>query len=538
MKRFPLIVLMLLGGCATTVEEPPTHMEAEEPEPVVVTRWTGKTELFVEYPPLQVGVTSRFAIHLTDLNTFAPLTEGRATVELAYASGQTETFVEEAPSRPGIFGASVTPTRAGSPSMTIRVTSDVVDDEHRLGPVEVAEEHPDGDHEHPHESAKDDHPHPHEEAEHAHPHESAESENQPRGEEISFLKEQQWTLDFSTQIVESASLRASLTVPAKIQPRSGGRVDVTATLGGRLSTSVKLPVIGTNVQSGQVVAAIVPPTSTPSDLAGLDLAVEEARVKLDFARQELARLERLLEAGAIPARRVAETKSQQALASARLRAAQARREQHEQTRQSEHREDGLAAFQVRSPLSGVVAEVSTTDGAHVEDGDKLIEVVAIDTVYVVGEIAEAEAPSLRRPAGAEVVVPGLEEPISVGRLVSVGNFVDPQRRTVKVIYELANRNRQLAVEQAASLRLFRRARKEGPAIPESAVVDDAGRPVIYVQTGGETFERRTVMLGERQGRMVLVTTGISSGERVVTEGAYLIRLASMSTQAPSHGHAH
>jgi len=126
----------------------------------------------------------------------------------------------------------------------------------------------------------------------------------------------------------------------------------------------------------------------------------------------------------------------------------------------------------------------------------------------------------------------------VGRLVSVGNFVDPQRRTVKVIYELANRNRQLAVEQAASLRLFRRARKEGPAIPESAVVDDAGRPVIYVQTGGETFERRTVTLGERQGRMVLVTTGISSGERVVTEGAYLIRLASMSTQAPSHGHAH
>lgn len=47
-------------------------------------------------------------------------------------------------------------------------------------------------------------------------------------------------------------------------------------------------------------------------MAGLDLAVDEARVKLDFARQELARLERLLETGAIPARRVTETKSQEA----------------------------------------------------------------------------------------------------------------------------------------------------------------------------------------------------------------------------------
>ena len=515
MKKFSLIAVVLLGACAATVDEPRTRIEAEEPDPIVATRWTDKTELFVEYPPLQVGVTSRFAIHLTDLKTFEPLTEGRATVELAYAGGQNETFTEDAPSRPGIFAANVTPTRAGSPAMTIRVTSDEVDDEHRLGPVEVEEEHHDGDPEDPLEVA-----------------------GQANGERISFLKEQQWTLDFSTQIVESASIRDSLTVPAKIQPRSGGRVAVTASISGRLSTSVKLPVIGTNIQSGQIVAAILPPTGTPSDVAGLDLAVEAARVKLDFARHELVRLERLLEAGAIPARRVAETKLREALALAQLTAAQARLKQHEQTRQAEYRDDVHTAFQVRSPLSGVVAEVSATDGAHVEDGDSLIEVVAIDIVYVVGEIPEAEAPALRQPAGAEVVVPGMDDPIDLGHLVSVSNFVDPQRRTVKVIYELTNRNRQLAVEQAASLRLFRQSRKEGPAILESALVDDNGGPVVYVQTGGESFERRSVTVGARQRGMVLVTTGLSPGERVVTKGAYLIRLSSMSTQAPAHRHVH
>jgi len=132
----------------------------------------------------------------------------------------------------------------------------------------------------------------------------------------------------------------------------------------------------------------------------------------------------------------------------------------------------------------------------------------------------------------------MEDPMRPGRLVSVANFVDPETRTVKVIYELANQRRRLAVGQAVTLGLFGQSTQEGPAIPESAIVDDGGRPVVYVQTGGESFERRPVTLGGREGERVLVTSGVTPGERVVTEGAYLVRLASMSTQAPAHGHVH
>ena len=410
-KLFP-IVFMLFWACGGKPEATNMRAEPEEPEPIAVTRWTDKSELFMQYPPLRVGKTSRFAIHLTDLETFKPLTEGRVVVELAYGGGQPETFSEDSPSRPGMFGVKVTLTRDGSPAMTIRVESAAVDDEHRLGPVEVTGTEQVEDHEHP-------------------PPHAGEGEDHSHGEEISFLKEQQWTLDFTTEVVGTATMRESLTVPAKIQPRSGGRIAIPAPVGGRLSTGIRLPVIGTNVKSGQVVAAIVPPTSTPSDLPSLELAAEEARVKLDFARQERERLERLLEAGAIPARRVNEAKANEAVVAAQLKAAQARLKHYEDTRQAEHQEDGRMTFQVRSPLSGVVANVNTTDGAHVEDGETLLEVVAVDRVYVVGEVPEAAAAALRRPTGAEVVVPGLEEPMQVGRLVSVANFVDltcPQER--------------------------------------------------------------------------------------------------------------
>ena len=75
-------------------------------------------------------------------------------------------------------------------------------------------------------------------------------------------------------------------------------------------------------------------------------------------------------------------------------------------------------------------------------------------------------------------------------------------------------------------------------MPESAIVEDGGRPLIFVQTGGESFERRPVRLGSREGGYVRVLEGIEAGERVVHRGAYLVRLAAMSTQIPAHGHVH
>ena len=75
-------------------------------------------------------------------------------------------------------------------------------------------------------------------------------------------------------------------------------------------------------------------------------------------------------------------------------------------------------------------------------------------------------------------------------------------------------------------------------IAVAAVVDDAGRPIVFVQTGGESFERRAVTLGVREATVVQVLDGLKAGERVVTKGAHLVRLASLSTQVPAHGHVH
>jgi multidrug efflux pump subunit AcrA (membrane-fusion protein) len=79
---------------------------------------------------------------------------------------------------------------------------------------------------------------------------------------------------------------------------------------------------------------------------------------------------------------------------------------------------------------------------------------------------------------------------------------------------------------------------EALAVPVSALVEEDARAVAFVHVAGETFQKRDLTLGVQDGAFVQVLAGLSAGERVVTKGAYAIRLASVSTTLPAHGHAH
>ncbi len=514
MRAHILAGILLLSACSSPRQHSEVTVVPEDLQPIAVTQWTDKTELFMEYPPLEAGEESRFAIHLTDTASFQPLKEGRVVVHLDYGGGFTERFAADGALRPGIFGVDVTPTRPGTPAMTVQVRSSALEDSHDVGrtPVSGGQEGP---------SAPP----------------TARRDGLATGE-ISFVKEQQWTLDFATQLVRAKSMRESLVIPATIEPRSGGRMAVTAPVSGRLLPSVQLPALGASVSRGENLAAIVPLWGGLLDRSALQLSLDEAGVALESARRERRRVERLLAAGAIPARRLREAEAREAVAIARHKAAGARMAYYEATRRDDPHRDSQSAFSVRSHLAGVVIAVFVTDGAHVEKGDTLLEIAAIDTVHVSGALPESRVAVLQSLKGAEIRLPGSGVSLPVGRLVSTARVVDPATRTLKATYFLNNRKRQLAIGQSTFLRLFTSASVEAPTVPRSAVVNDGGRTLVYVQTAGESFERRPVTLGNREGGEVQITAGLRAGERVVTRGANLVRLASRSSQTPAHGHVH
>ena len=482
----------------------------EEMPPVVETRWTGRSELFMEYPPLVEGGTSRFAIHFTDLATFEPLRAGRAEVRLDGTGG--EAFTVDAPGRPGIFGVDVTPSRAGRYRLSVVLDAPGLADRHDLGEVAVIT--------------------PAAAVEALHAHEEEEDGS------IAFLKEQQWTLDFATVPAAERRIAQSLVIAAEIEPRTGGRADVATPVAGRLAGDLPAHPVGSRVSRGEPLAEIIPHSGHGEDRPALELAVAEARNALELERAERARAERLVTAGALPERRRLEARVAEQTAEARVAAAEAHLAQLDATRTGEGEGGRDTRFVLRAPISGVLAASDATPGASVEEGTRLFRLIALDRVHVVGALPEAALARIGDLTGAELDVPGFGAPIALDRLVAVGRVLEPAARTVPIIYELRDPDRRLAVGQAVSLRIFASAAIEAVTVPESAVVDDAGQPVVFVQVGGESFERRPVRLGNREAGQVQIAGDIAPGERVVVRGAPLIRLAALSPQVPAHGHTH
>jgi len=245
----------------------------------------------------------------------------------------------------------------------------------------------------------------------------------------------------------------------------------------------------------------------------------------------------LLTAGAVPARRAEEARSGEATALARFQAAQTRLAQFDATRSGDGKDSGVRRFIVRAPISGILAESSAINGANTEVGKILFRIVDINAIFVSGVVPESEFSKLRELSGAEIEMPG-GQVRPAGRLVAIGRVVDVGTRTVPVTYETDNRDHRLAINQTVFLRLFLTPGGKTPVVPEAAIIDDAGRPVVFVQRAGETFLRRPVKLGIRNHGMVQVLEGVNTGDRVVTKGAYLVRLSTMSSAVPAHGHVH
>jgi multidrug efflux pump subunit AcrA (membrane-fusion protein) len=79
---------------------------------------------------------------------------------------------------------------------------------------------------------------------------------------------------------------------------------------------------------------------------------------------------------------------------------------------------------------------------------------------------------------------------------------------------------------------------EGLVVPVEALVDEHGRSVVFVQTGGETFVKRHIELGGQDGTRALVTRGLAEGDRVVVKSPWAVKLAGVNTATPGHGHTH
>jgi membrane fusion protein, heavy metal efflux system len=488
-------VVLSVAACGNESAEGATA----EPEPAggAITQWTDSTELFMEHPALIVGEPDKFAVHLTDITDFAPLRSGKITLRFVPKGGGTPVVVtQDAPRSPGIYGPSPEFKQPGVYDLTILVDSPQARDSITVPGLTVYAS-------------------------------AAEAPKEQGGGDagIAFLKEQQWkTPGFATAFAATGSVAATVDATGEIVPAAGRYAEVSAPISGLVDAGsiARSPAPGQRVQRGQVLAIL-----TPSLGEGGGSAYAEARAALREAQDEYDRAKRLLAAEAVPERRVHE---------AEIRLQAAREALAGLTGDGAMSDNGQLA--IRSPISGVVANRTIAPGSRVEAGASLFSIVDPSVVWLRVNVAAADAPRVRTTSGATFRVERLPREYSAARIVSVGSIIDSLSRTVPVIYEVANSDGSLKIGATARAGVRTGERATGIIIPTAAVLDEDGRAIAYVQAEGERFEKRELRIGGRDGERTLVLSGIERGDRVVTGTAYQVRLASLSTAVPAHGHEH
>lgn len=498
------------------------HVHGGDGDSFAVTAWGERFELFPEIDALVAGETAISHTHVTRLADFSPLTRGTVTAVLRAPGGGETVARGTEPVRPGIYNLEIEPPDPGVYELTFRIDDGEAQDEIAAGTVRVGTaEEPGGLDEAPAGSATRASP----------------------GEPVSFLKEDQWQTPFATAWVERDSIRASVEGPGRLRPAAGGEIVLTAPVDGVIrSSNGAWPYLGGSVRRDAAVFQITQLAEPEESLAHLEGELQELDAELDVARRQLERMEQL-ELEEIVARRQVE------LVEAEVGALEARREAARRDLETARTARGASGdasasagdrMTIRAPWNGRVASVAVTPGESVEAGDELARLVRTRPLWLEVALSPTEAARLvGDPAGVLVTRSGDSEalPLERVRQVSQAPEVDPHTGTVGVVLEVPDPPATLHIGTALAVEILLPELREGVVIPTSALVDDGGVPVVFVQLDGESFLRREVTVLHRQGDRLLVEA-LTPGERLVTRGGDTVRRSTLMTSGGSHDHIH
>jgi len=479
-------------------------------------------EIFAEHRLVVAGTPTKFVTHVTDLKTLLPRREGPIAFTLQAGQEAPIEKTEGAPVRAGIYEAMLTFPKAGEWQVTVGVPAEDGVKKVRLTPVNVFPS--------TEEALK------------------APQPEAPVG--ISFLKEQQWKVLSGTGIAAKRKLIERLRLPATVSARPGKLAQVTPPVAGRLlpPPGKSMPLVGDKVEAGQTLG-LVQPTFSEIGARFMEAEADVVRSKLSLEQADavLKRTQKLAEASARSARELEEAQFALKAAQAKYDAALMLQATYRKVG-ANFSEAGTAVqpmIDLKSPIAGtIVAQLGAAVGEYLPVEKPVFTVLDVGIIFIEARIPEASLKRLGAVEGAKLELP--DDPgrfLSItgdgrGRLVFLGPQVDPATRTVPLVFEAKNEGGHLRIGQSLNLYVESSRAEDALAIPTSSIVDEDGKPVAFVQVGGEAFQKRDLALGIRDEDFVQVLSGIAEGERVVTKGAYAIRLASVSSAIPAHGHVH
>jgi multidrug efflux pump subunit AcrA (membrane-fusion protein) len=532
--------------------------ESEELEPGSVTLFTPDLQLFMQSQPLVAGRATRFAAHLTVLATGEPVRSGRLALQYIGPDGTRGAASVDAPARDGLFTPVVRLIQPGKYQAALVLQSPQGDGRIELGEWVVH-------------------------ADLASARKATQGPEEPEpADAVPFRLEQQWKIGLLLAEASPRSMIRRLKAPGRVELPTGAAAVVSSPAAGRLIRieGGSMPKLGQTVRAGEALAAVelILPTTDAMQLqanraavqaAGTELALREmelqtksalidsaiaqSEARLELAQRQHDRIAPLSQSGIAAQEQMDRARAELRIAQAEHHAATESRRFHEDAmrRLEEWRRRiggqaaevaGGMALPLTSPIAGRIIEARHVEGERVEAGAAVYRVIDPRMVWIAASVSEFDLQQAQRAAGAVASFPAypgrtfaLDSP---GGAAATDAVVDEKTRTITFRYTLANEQGLLKPGMFADVGIEIERVDGAVAIPQEAVVMDNGRAIGFVLLDGESFQKRELELGIRDGGYVQVIRGVAAGERVAARGAYAIKVAAAAPSALGHGHAH
>jgi RND family efflux transporter MFP subunit len=468
-------------------------------EPLAFTLYSDKTELFVEFKPLVVGQESRFAAHFTALGKlFKAVSEGSVTLSLVQGNQVVQSITAEKPEVPGIFRLRMSPNKPGIFQLVFDIKTPNYSDKIQLENIEVFADE-----------------------------KTALSKQEPTeesGTDISYLKEQAWKVEFANEPARIRPFSEVVQTTGQVMSAPGDEIVLTAQINGIVTYAASGLVVGSLVKTGEKIFTI---RSNEAVQSNLSTAVQQAENDLATAQKQFDRASLLVKDKIV---------SEKEFLEAKLRLENA---QTALANLSVSRDFNRNKQTITVPLSGYIKSVLVENGSYVQAGQPLATIAKNKRLLIKADVSQTHfskigsftAANFRSSDGIMYNTTQLN-----GKIVSTGKSVSSSAPFLPVYFEIDNTANFIP---GAAVEVYLLS-KSGPAlvIPVSALLEEQGVFFAYVQTEGESFQKRELKLGASDGEWVHILSGITEGERVVTTGAYQIKLSTASGTMPAHGHEH
>jgi cobalt-zinc-cadmium efflux system membrane fusion protein len=338
-------------------------------------------------------------------------------------------------------------------------------------------------------------------------------------------------------------LRDIRVTTAPVEVRAGGEgvqllgeLKVNESRYAEVGTPIASRVVSVLAAPGQVVRRGQPLAVLQSvDIGKARAESITAQTRLDLAKKTLERKRNLAAENIVPAREVQEAEAGVATADAEVRSARAGLRALGAGDES----SDSSELTLRSPIDGTVIERAAIQGQMADPAQPLFRVGDLSKLWLVVHAFERDAVRLTPGRKARISFAALPGRAFTGNVALIGKQVDAGSRTIPVRMEVANSDQLLRPGMSATAWVpVGKISEQVITVPVAALQRIENEWLVFLPTGQDTFEIRPVGRGRDLGTEIEIVSGLKAGERVVVEGAFLLKAEAEKARSEGSEHEH